>query len=204
MLQRIAFLLLGMLLISPALLADSATSGMQLAPNASGVTLEQIMANPDWIGNPPEHAYWGYDSRRIYYWQKRNDSTLRDLYAANIITGAVYKVADSELGRVSAPGDNFNTEHTFKVFERDNNVFVRALTSGVLRQLTRDTTPKSDPSFMSDGVHVAGTRATTSIFMICAAACCRWRRMCASQMIPPRASRRRIICRQNSRGCSTF
>ena len=154
MIQRVVSLLLGMLLISPALLADPAATGTQPALNANRVTLERIMANPDWVGNPPEHAYWGYDSRHIYYWQKRNDSTLRDLYAANIITDAVHKVAGSDLGRVSAPGDDFNSEHTFKVFVRDNNVFVRALTSGVLRQLTRDTAPKSDPSFMSDGVHV--------------------------------------------------
>ncbi|MGA9853729.1 MAG: S9 family peptidase, partial [Gammaproteobacteria bacterium] len=127
---------------------------IQTAPKASGVTLEQIMANPDWIGNPPEHAYWGYDNRHIYYWQKRTDSTLRDLYAVNITTDAVHKVSDSELGRISAPGDSFNIEHTFKVFVRDNNVFVRALSSGMLRQLTRDTTPKSDPSFMTDSVHV--------------------------------------------------
>jgi dipeptidyl aminopeptidase/acylaminoacyl peptidase len=154
MLQRIASLLLGMLLISPALLADPMAPARQAAPKIAGVTLEQIMANPDWIGNPPEQAYWGFDSRHIYYWQKRNDSTLRDLYAVNVATDAAHKVADSDLGRASAPGDAFNIERTFKVFLRDNNVFVRALSTGALRQLTRDTALKSDASFMSDGVHV--------------------------------------------------
>ncbi len=152
--HRIAYLWLGMLLVSPALLADPAAGSGPSASNASGVTLERIMSNPDWIGNPPEQAYWGYDSRHIYYWQKRTDSTLRDLYAVNVTTDVVHKVADNELGRVSAPGDAYNTEHTLRVFVRDNNVFVRALSSGVLRQLTRDTTPKTDPSFMADGVHV--------------------------------------------------
>jgi hypothetical protein len=26
---------------------------------AQNLTLEQIMADPDWLGNPPENAYWG-------------------------------------------------------------------------------------------------------------------------------------------------
>ena len=154
MIQRIASMFLGMLLVSATLLAAPAVGSTQLTPNAAGVTLEQIMANPDWIGNPPERAYWSYDSRRIYYWQKRAGSALRDLYAATVATDAVHKVADGDLGRVSAPGDRFNSAHTFEVFVRDNNVFVRALSSGVLRQLTRDITPKSDPAFMADGVHV--------------------------------------------------
>jgi dipeptidyl aminopeptidase/acylaminoacyl peptidase len=152
--QRVASLFFGMLLASPALLAGPVSAGTPLANTSSGVTLEQIMANPDWIGNPPERAYWGYDSRTIYYWQKQNDSPLRDLYAANVATDTVHRVADNDLGSVSGPGDSFNTAHTFKVFVRDNNVFVRALSSGILRQLTRDTAPKSDPSFMADNVHV--------------------------------------------------
>ncbi|MGH8281248.1 MAG: S9 family peptidase, partial [Gammaproteobacteria bacterium] len=149
--QRITCLFLGLLMASPALLAQptpAVTSG------ASGITLEQIMANPDWIGNPPERAYWGYDSRHIYYWQKRNDSPLRDLYAVAVNTDAVHKVPDRELGSVSTPGDNYNPVHTLKVFVRDNNVFVRTLSSGALRQLTRDTTPKSDTAFMANGEQV--------------------------------------------------
>ncbi|MGH8398828.1 MAG: prolyl oligopeptidase family serine peptidase, partial [Gammaproteobacteria bacterium] len=148
MIQRIACLFLGLLLASPALLAQPAPA---VTSGASGVTLEQIMANPDWIGNPPERAYWGYDSRHIYYWQKRNDSPLRDLYAVAINSDAVHKVPDKELGSVSAPGDSFNPAHTLKVFVRDNNVFVRTLASGALRQLTRDIAPKSDAAFMANG-----------------------------------------------------
>ncbi|MHB8404915.1 MAG: S9 family peptidase [Gammaproteobacteria bacterium] len=154
MIQRAASLFLGLLLVPPPLLAGSVAVAAPVMPRVAGVTLEQIMANPDWIGNPPERAYWGYDSRHIYYWQKRAGSALRDLYAVNVATDAAYKVADGELGRVSAPDDRFNSAHTFEVFVRDNNVFVRAMSSGILRQLTRDTVPKSDPAFMADGVRV--------------------------------------------------
>jgi hypothetical protein len=42
------------------------------------ITLDQAMANPDWIGNPVESAWWGWDSRQIYFKQKRTGSAVRD------------------------------------------------------------------------------------------------------------------------------
>jgi dipeptidyl aminopeptidase/acylaminoacyl peptidase len=151
--QRVVSVWLGLWLVLPVLPAVAAT-GNGIAPDSPGITLEQIMANPDWIGNPPEHAYWGWNGRQIYYWRKRQGSPLRDLYAVNVASGAAEKVPDSELGTVSAPGGSYNLAHTLKVFVRDNNVFVRDLHNGELRQLTRDTHPKRDPEFMADGVHV--------------------------------------------------
>ncbi|MGH8313081.1 MAG: S9 family peptidase, partial [Gammaproteobacteria bacterium] len=151
--QGLISLLSGLLLLLPALPALAAPSGA--APGTGvGVTLEQIMANPDWIGNPPERAYWGWDSRHIYYWQKRQGSPLRDLYAVNVASDAVVKVPDSDLGTVSAPGDSYNLAYTLKVFVRDNNVFVRDLRTGALRQLTRDSAAKNDAEFMADGERV--------------------------------------------------
>ena len=152
MIQRIACMFLGLLLTAPALLAGPPPAAV--TPTAPGITLEQIMANPDWIGNPPERAYWGYDSRTLYYWQKRNGGQLRDLYAVNVTNDVLRKVPDSELGSVSARGGDFNLARTLKVFVRDNNVFVRTLASGGLRQVTRDTAPKSDAAFLADGRHV--------------------------------------------------
>ena len=35
------------------------------------ITLEQIMADPDWFGRAPESWYWGDDSNTVYYKQKQ-------------------------------------------------------------------------------------------------------------------------------------
>ncbi|HAN28085.1 MAG TPA: hypothetical protein DCP75_10280, partial [Haliea salexigens] len=59
-----------------ALLAALGTS----AALAGVPDLEQIMADPDWIGNPPTEAYWSDDEQAVYYRQKRLDSTLQDTY----------------------------------------------------------------------------------------------------------------------------
>ncbi|HKS93217.1 MAG TPA: hypothetical protein VJS16_01000, partial [Gammaproteobacteria bacterium] len=62
--QGLISLLSALLLLLAALPALAAQSGA-VPSTAAGVTLEQIMANPDWIGNPPERAYWSWDSRHI-------------------------------------------------------------------------------------------------------------------------------------------
>ncbi|HET7922360.1 MAG TPA: prolyl oligopeptidase family serine peptidase [Gammaproteobacteria bacterium] len=146
MIQRLTCLLLGCLLAMPAAFAAPATS--------HDVTLEQIMANTDWIGHVPAGAYWSYDGKAIYYRQKRDGSPLTDLYAVNPESGAVRKVADSERANIPVAIGDDNPAHTYRVFIRHNNVFVRNLLTGSLRQLTRDTNPKRGAEFMADGARV--------------------------------------------------
>ncbi|MFI4920601.1 MAG: prolyl oligopeptidase family serine peptidase [Gammaproteobacteria bacterium] len=143
--HRILAFLTGALVALPALAAPGVDTP---------VTLEQIMANTDWIGNQPEEGYWGYDSKSVYYSQKRDGSALHDLYMVDVAGGAPHKLTDSELAAASAPDGAYNHARTFQVFIRDNNVFVRNLLTGSLRQLTRDSNKKSDPDFMADGASV--------------------------------------------------
>ena len=142
--HRILAFLTGALIALPAL----------AAPATTPVTLEQIMANTDWIGNQPEEAYWGYDSKAVYYSQKREGSALHDLYMVDTAGGAPHKLSDAELAGASAPDGAYNHARTFHVFVRGNNVFVRNLLTGSLRQLTRYPGKKDSPSFMADGSHV--------------------------------------------------
>src|SRR5256885_11801542 len=65
---------------------------------APPVTLEQIMADPDWLGNPPEHPYWSADGRTVYYEQKRAGSELRDLVRLDVASGASRGVAPAARG----------------------------------------------------------------------------------------------------------
>jgi dipeptidyl aminopeptidase/acylaminoacyl peptidase len=144
--QRTLAFLIGALLALPVFSVSAATD--------TPVTLEQIMANTDWIGNQPERAYWGYDSKTVYYSQKRDGSALDDLYAVDVSGGAARKLADSELPEASAPDGAYNQARTFHVFVRDDNLFVRNMLTGSLRQLTRYNGKKTEPSFMANGTRV--------------------------------------------------
>jgi dipeptidyl aminopeptidase/acylaminoacyl peptidase len=146
MLKRSIALSLGIACTASLVAAQRSRTG---APAA--VTLEQIMGDPEWIGNPPEDAYWGDDNETIYYSQKREGSPLLDLYAVDVSTSAVRKVPDGELANASGRGGEYNRDGTLHVFVRDNNVFVRDLRTGSLRQVTRHPGEKSAPSFMTGG-----------------------------------------------------
>ena len=70
-----------------------------LAP-AQDLTLEQIMANPDWLGNQPENAFWGADNHTVFFEQKRQGSKLKDLYAVDSNDGAIAEVAEADWSRL--------------------------------------------------------------------------------------------------------
>ena len=41
------------------------------AQGTAELTMEQIMADPDWMGRFPENAFWSMDGEHILFYQKR-------------------------------------------------------------------------------------------------------------------------------------
>lgn len=116
------------------------------------ITLDQAMANPDWIGNPVESAWWGWDSRQVYFKQKRSASAVRDTYQ---IAGAAAKlVEEKQLANLDSADPVYNRERTRAVLLRNGDLFERDLKTGALTQIVRGTTPASDAQYAADGNHV--------------------------------------------------
>ena len=117
--------------------------------SAQDLTLEQIMADPDWLGNQPEGAYWGPDNRTVYFQQKRQGSKLSDLYAVDSTDGAIAQVAERDWSQVSRSsavyseaGDRHAWVYSGDVYLSDGNT---------VRQVTRSADGESAPMFMNDG-----------------------------------------------------
>jgi dipeptidyl aminopeptidase/acylaminoacyl peptidase len=125
-----------------------------LAQTPTPLTLEQAMADPDWIGAPVESAWWAWDGRQVNYSLKRSGSPIRDTYLQAIdgSPGAVAK--DTELGRLDAPGSVYSPDRTHAVFVRNGDVFERDQHDGTLVQITRSADEESDPQFAADGKSV--------------------------------------------------
>ncbi|HET7359444.1 MAG TPA: S9 family peptidase, partial [Rhodanobacteraceae bacterium] len=125
-----------------ALPAFAATSGP--------LTLEQIMANPDWIGPAVENPYWSADGQSIYYQLKRDGSEIRDLYRVDPASGQSVKLSDKALA--DADGEPvFDRAHTHAAFTRHGDVFIRDLASGRLTQVTRTSQRESSVQWSGDG-----------------------------------------------------
>lgn len=134
--------------LAAALLAAGAACAAAPTP----ITLDQAMAHPDWIGTPVEAAWWGWDSRHLYFKQKRSGSPLRDIWQAGTAAPAV--VGDSQLAGIDSPAMVYNRDHTRAVLLRNGDLFERDLKTGALTQIVRGSTPAAAPQYGADGAHV--------------------------------------------------
>ena len=66
------------------------------AAGQTTLTLKQIMADPDWIGQPVQEAWWQLDGESVIYTIERPESDLIDTYRINLNTGETVEVAFSD------------------------------------------------------------------------------------------------------------
>jgi dipeptidyl aminopeptidase/acylaminoacyl peptidase len=115
-----------------------------------GLSLEKIMADPDWIGPPVRDAYWSADGSSVYYSLKRTGSPIVDLHRIDS-AGKKDELIDAPgMANADAPA-TYDRTGKRAAFLRHHDIFVRDLGSGRLMQITRSAQPKSTPRFSADG-----------------------------------------------------
>src|SRR5688572_15953438 len=129
-----------------ALLAATAS-----AQPATPLTMQQVMADPDWIGPPVEQAWWSWDGQRAYYTLKREGATIRDTYVQPIAGGIATSLDGAARADLDAAQPVFDAQRTRMAFVRNGDVFVRDLRNGALTQLTRSSDDDAQPQWSSDG-----------------------------------------------------
>jgi len=108
------------------------------AAASTPITLDQAMANPDWIGPAVETAWWRWDGKQVFYKQKRDGAQLRDTWTADAgKTGRNRKVADAELGKLDSATVIYDQKRTHAIMLRNGDLFERDLKSGALVQIRR-------------------------------------------------------------------
>ena len=133
---------------APASAASPPTATTAITP----LTLEQVMADPDWIGAPVEASWWAWDSQRVQYMLKRDGATIRDTWQQSI-DGSTAAVRIDGAGRAELDASNpvYDSTHARMAFVRNGDVFVRDLHGGALSQLTRSNEDESLPQWSRDG-----------------------------------------------------
>jgi len=118
----------------------------------TAITLEKIMADPDWLGRQPESWYWGSDSHTIFYQQKREGNVLRDLYSKKVTEADNgQRVELANLHEVSTKNAQLNKDKTQAVYTFEGNVFVKTIASGRVQQLTHTSAIETSPLFLTNG-----------------------------------------------------
>lgn len=153
--NRTAALLAALLLLplSPALAGDAEDT-----EQPRELTLQRIMSHPDWLGIPPEDPYWADDGRSVYYQRKREGEDIRDLYRLDLATGEAARVDAADRGTADAPGGDWSEDGRRKAYVRAGDVYVKDLTTGQVRQLTRTAETEADVQFMAGDRRVSFRR----------------------------------------------
>ncbi|PCH96114.1 MAG: S9 family peptidase [Gammaproteobacteria bacterium] len=116
------------------------------------ITLEQIMADPDWFGRAPESWYWGDDSNTIFYKQKQLGNPLRDLFVQSLDSNdAATRINLAKQHIVADSNAKKNSDGTYEVYSFKGNVFVKNLTNKSVQQITYTSANESDAMFLTNG-----------------------------------------------------
>jgi hypothetical protein len=149
--NRIAVAGLICLLVSGgAFAAPQDAASASPASTVRTLTLEQIMADPDWIGPPVEGEYWSVDGRSVYFKLKRKGSSIQDLYRVPAAGGTPAKLSGAELAGADGAAV-FDRARDRAAFIRHDDVFVRDVANGTTRQITRDDADKFGLQISADG-----------------------------------------------------
>jgi dipeptidyl aminopeptidase/acylaminoacyl peptidase len=114
-----------------------------------GLTLEKIMADPDWIGPPVRDAYWSADGRAVYYSLKRVGSPIVDLHRIEPAGNKDEVVDAAAMANADGPAV-YDRGGKRAAFVRHRDVFVRDLGTGRLTQITRSPQAKSELHLSGD------------------------------------------------------
>lgn len=116
------------------------------------LTLQQIMADPDWIGRQPTSAYWSDNNQSVFYQQKQQASLQNVLWQKHLNEqGNGTKVELSQLHFHAYRNRVLNTQKDTAAWVFEGNIFVKNLTSNELKQLTKDNRQPYNLKFLSDG-----------------------------------------------------
>lgn len=115
------------------------------------ITLEQIMADPDWFGRAPESWYWGDDSNTVFYKQKQLGNPLRDLFVKNLDSGKdAHQVNLSEQHIAADNNAKKSRDNNFEVYSFKGNVFVKNIANKAVKQVTYTSANETNAMFLSN------------------------------------------------------
>lgn len=137
-----------------------ATLALLSAPlSAERLELTRIMADPAWIGNPVEQAWWQLDGSGVVYRIRRADSELFDLRRIDLASGEDRLVEPAEQSMLAGSAPIFHALSGRAVYVREGNLFLDSLDGSAPRQLTRGPAIDRNPGFSPAGRYVRFQRA---------------------------------------------
>ncbi|WND02692.1 prolyl oligopeptidase family serine peptidase [Temperatibacter marinus] len=115
------------------------------------ITLKKVMSDPDWMGRPAQNWRWHYKSDKIIYSQKRLNSPIRDSFVDGIDAGDTPNQVDAHSLHTLSNRAVWNADKSKLIYLSNGNIFMRAVATGKLKQLTFTSESKTGLQFLSTG-----------------------------------------------------
>ncbi len=123
--------------------------------NGDKITLNQIMADPQWLGRQPQSMGWSVDGSHLVYEREKKASQLTQVFAADIANpDQASEVALEEMHRFRFDEKAVSNDGRFTAIRFKDSVYVM-MGTGELVQLTRGGATLQNLSFMTDNRLVA-------------------------------------------------
>ncbi|GLP95796.1 S9 family peptidase [Paraferrimonas sedimenticola] len=135
--------------VTPVAASQLDTAGQPQADQP--LTLNQIMADPIWMGVSPSNAYWSDNGEQVIFDRKGFLEPLATRYQLNLADGQAKEVAIEDYHALDQRGGELSADKQRKVYLYQGNLFVKELSSGKVTQYTRFNTAMDGAQFLSDG-----------------------------------------------------
>jgi dipeptidyl aminopeptidase/acylaminoacyl peptidase len=143
-------------LLSCTALQEAPTSS-DATPSGDPISLEQIMADPAWIGPSPEDAFWEDDSQSIWYRRSRPGRDGGEWVHLDLSGKELGVVDEESAGSLRREGVvSRNSERL--LYEREGDLWMRSRSEGVDSPLTHTSARESRPFFLADEARIAYER----------------------------------------------
>ncbi len=115
-----------------------------------GVSLEKIMADPDWMGNSPQKPVWSLDEKSIYYSRKTPGHSHLQHFRISLSDNETVFLAENDELLVSSQKSIRNTAGTSGVFTFEGDVYFKNYQTGKITAITADKQIQSNARFIND------------------------------------------------------
>jgi dipeptidyl aminopeptidase/acylaminoacyl peptidase len=113
----------------------------------SSLTIEKIMQGEKFTGFSPSEIQWSPAGNRVYFNWNPEMGPLPSLYSAAIVKPAPVKVTPEEQKNLPAFRGTYNHSRTKMLFEKNGDLFILDIKTGMSKQITSTIANENSPVF---------------------------------------------------------